>query len=784
MATLTSKLIIELLDRATGPARAISGALSRISAAQVRNAAALASTQTQLLGAAAAGYALAKSISTPVKAAIDFESAMADVKKVVDFETPQSFAKMGDDLLTLSKRIPIVAKDLAAISAAAGAAGMKENEILAFTEMVAKLATAFDMTAAQAGDDMAKIKTGLGYTVEQASALADAMNYLSNNVAAKAPQLIDYMKRVGVQGKQYGFSAEQTAALGAAMIAAGAESEVAATSFRNVGRALTKGNTVTKNGEAAFKQLGLTSMKVTKAMQKDAVGTFRDVLARIAKLPKHLQASVISTIFGDEARAIAPLIDNVKLLDDVLGMVSDRTKYLGSAQKEFEARTATTANAVQLFKNRLNVMSVTIGAALLPALNDTMKALHPFIEKLSQFAKDHPGLTRAVIGTSAALIGLRIAGIAAKWGLLWMWGGALATAAGAMRGLAAAVWVAHAAMLPFGAALRAVRSAMIGFAAASAIVGSGGALKIAAAAMLGMLNPIKLVRAALVGLRIALIGTGIGAVLLAIGAAGAFIYQNWSGIKAMFSSFGSAFMKAVGPVMSTLRPLVDAIGWLKDKITAALDALNISTASWVEFGRTLGTAVGGAVTAVVQKFEELVAFIAGLPGRISAAASGLYDAGVNLLAQLWEGMKAKFAALLNWVSNIGPRIRSAIGLGGSAVGAATAAKPAIAGARATGGPVQAGRLYLTSERGPELFAPNVSGHVFSAADTLRLLRGQGGGAAPSRSGGGGGVVMNNTFNIQGAPGQSAESIAEHAIRLMSDRLNALSRGSYSDGAYA
>lgn len=728
MATLTSKLIIELLDRATGPARAISGALSRINAAQVRNAAALASTQTQLLGAAAAGYALAKSISTPVKAAIEFESAMADVKKVVDFETPESFAKMGDDLLTLSKRIPIVGKDLAAISAAAGAAGMKENEILAFTEMVAKLATAFDMTAAQAGDDMAKIKTGLGYTVEQASALADAMNHLSNNVAAKAPQLIDYMKRVGVQGKQYGFSAEQTAALGAAMIAAGAESEVAATSFRNVGRALTKGDTVTKNGEAAFKQLGLTSMKVTKAMQRDAVGTFRDVLARIAKLPKHLQASVISTIFGDEARAIAPLIDNVKLLDDVLGMVADRTKYLGSAQKEFEARTATTANAVQLFKNRLNVMSVTIGAALLPALNDTMKALHPFIEKLSQFAKDHPELTRAVVGTSTALIGLRIAGIAAKWAMLWMWGGALAVARGALIALGIAAGTIG---LPL-TILSGLLVAVAGYAYThwDEVLGLWQRLK----------SPWLDLRAEIAKTREEMA-------------------KPWSTLPEQMGQTGS---KIAGPWSG-----------LGDKMQATLDMI---IAKWSGLGPRLADTWR-------MMSDPMVAAISDLASKVKAGASAMYDAGVDLIQQLWNGMISKVQALLGWAAGIASRIRSAFGGASAASGAVSAAKPAIAGARAAGGPVRSGLPYLVGERGIELFAPNVAGHVFSAADTLRLLRGQGGSGGGSRNVSAP-TTNNITISVTGSPGQSVAELAQEVKRQLSNELNALSRGAYSDGAYA
>jgi hypothetical protein len=48
-----------------------------------------------------------------------------------------------------------------------------------------------------------------------------------------------------------------------------------------------------------------------------------------------------------------------------------------------------------------------------------------------------------------------------------------------------------------------------------------------------------------------------------------------------------------------------------------------------------------------------------LPGQIGSAiadaASGLYDAGVNLISQLWEGMKAKFSGAMS-----GSRMRSSV----------------------------------------------------------------------------------------------------------------------------
>ncbi|MBB1093871.1 phage tail tape measure protein [Rhodopseudomonas palustris] len=721
MGTLTSKLILELIDRMTGPAKRANAALTALTAAQARNSAMLAATSQKLFVATAAAYGLAKGIGAPIKAAMDFESAMADVKKVVDFDTPDGLKKLSNEILDMSKRIPIAATGLAQITAAAGSAGMKEGELTAFTEMVAKLATAFDMTAGDAGEAMAKIKTGLGYTVAQTSALADAMNLLSNNMAAKAPQIIDFMKRVGVQGKQYGFSATQTAALGAAMIAAGAESEVAATSFRNLGRALTKADNVSKDTEAAFKKLGLTSMGVTKAMQKNAVGTFKEVIKRIGKLPKHLQASVLSQIFGDEARAIAPLIDNVKLLDDAIGMVASDTKYLGSAEKEFQARTETTANAVQLFKNRLNVLSITIGSALLPSVNDAMLAMHPFVEKITRFAKDNPALTKALVMTTAGLVGLRVAGLAAKLALGWMWGGALAFAKGALIAIGVA-------------------------------------------------------------------GAPVSIVLAAIGAAAVYVYTHWDEVLALWEKLKKPWQDLRSEIEKTRQAMAGPWSQLPEKMGSTGAQI---AGPWSNLGAELSatwdmitskfSGLGGKLAETWKMISEpMVAAIGELAGKIKSSASVLYDAGVTLISQLWEGMKAKVHELLGWAAGIASRIRSAFA-GASAGAAAGGGAPAVAGARAAGGPVRGGSTYLVGEHGPELWRAPASGRIENSLDTVRAIRATALAGTAGRAGGGATINAPISMTVNAAPGQSTEAIAAAVERKLSEKLAALSRSAYSDG---
>ena len=56
----------------------------------------------QLVGTVAGVYGLKTAFEKTIGASINFESVMGDVRKVVDFETPARFRKMGKQIPTLT----------------------------------------------------------------------------------------------------------------------------------------------------------------------------------------------------------------------------------------------------------------------------------------------------------------------------------------------------------------------------------------------------------------------------------------------------------------------------------------------------------------------------------------------------------------------------------------------------------------------------------------------------------------------------------------------------------
>ena len=339
----------------------------------------------------------AAALVVPVKLAIDYESALADVNKVVDFDTPQQFKQMGDDIIRLSTKLPMAAKDIAAIVASGGQSGIEKSQLLQFAEDAVKMGVAFDITAEESGQAMAEMRTAFKLSQTEVTALADKINYLGNNTPAAAKGIMEIVQRIGPLGEVSGFASGSIAALGATIRGMGVSEEIAATGIKNMMLSLVAGETATKSQQAAYSKLGLESSAVAKSMQVDSEKTTLTILKAVSKLDKAEQASTLKQLFGSESLgAIAPLLTNMEALEKNLGMVGDKTKYAGSMQKEYEARAATTANTIQLFKNQLSGVAITIGNTLLPTINTMLKSTGSIIEKFQTWASANPELVEKI----------------------------------------------------------------------------------------------------------------------------------------------------------------------------------------------------------------------------------------------------------------------------------------------------------------------------------------------------------------------------------------------------
>ena len=591
--------------------------------------------------------ALGASVAAPVKLAIDFESAMADVKKVVDFERPEGFKRLGDDILALTRTLPLSATELASITASGGQLGVAERDLLGFTQTVAKMSTAFDMSAEDAGDSMAKLANVYQIPIAKIGNLGDAINELSNKSPAKASDIVRTLGRVGGVARQFGLTEMQAASLSNAFISLGKAPEVAGTAINGM---LTKLGTADKQPakfQAALKEMGLSASGLKKSIQTDAQGALVDFMGKLESVPAQQRMGLLVDLFGLEyADDVAVLAGSVKTYTDSIDVANSKG-VKGSMEKEFAARAATTANNLKLLKNGMSELGIQLGSAVLPALNELVAGVKPLVISFASWAKENPGVVAGFMKVAAALAAAKIAalgvgyvinlGMSAVTTVMLAW-----TRAGAALSWLRAAWLLN------GAGIVA-RLGSVATMAARSLLMLGRAVLIVGRAML--LNPI-------------------GLAVTAIAGAAYLIYRYWEPITAFFGSVW---------------------GRVRTTFNQAWTSLKSLSTSFMQLGRDL---IDGLVK--------------GISARLGAAKDSIVGVGRNIKEWFAAtlGIKSPSRVFMGFGTNIGEgaalgigssvsRVKGAVGkLSGAALSGVSAASSALSTMAGGGGAAGGGKIEV------------------------------------------------------------------------------------------
>ncbi len=585
----------------------------------------------------------------PIAQAMTFESAMADVKKVVNFDTPAQFQQMSQDVEDLSRRLPMVPADIAKIVAAAGQASIPREELVRFAEDAAKMGVAFDTSAEEAGQTMATWRTAFKMGQDDVVVLADKINYLGNTGPASVQKISEVVNRIGALGEVAGLGSGPLAALGATVAGMGIESEVSATGIKNMLLTLSSGDAATKSQLTAFKKLGLNAKDMANAMQKDAGGAIVGVLEKLKKLPKAEQAATMTQLFGRESiGAIAPLLTNLELLKGNFDKVTDAQKYGGSMGAEYAARVATSENALQLLKNSALVVAQSIGKTLLPDFKALVDRTAQVIGKVTEWVRANPQL----VATIAKVVVVGTALVTVLGGLL---------VAGGVGAMALTQIHKAVALLSGGGGI----GRLVG-----QVVSLGGR------AFPMLLNVGRMLLPLLGGVSAPVLAIG-----LAIGVVAALVWKYWGPIKAFMVGVWQGVMDVVGPIMAELMTALEPLAPVWDMVSSAMgqawawvqklfapfaatsEQLHGATDAGRGFGQILGTVLTVnlrmAVTALgwlVSAFTTILPIIQNAVGGAWQYLQGAWNLIVGLftgngerlrtgLTMMWQGINQ---VLMGW----------------------------------------------------------------------------------------------------------------------------------------
>nr|WP_281421548.1 phage tail tape measure protein [Thermus brevis] len=636
---------MELADRFSGPSAKIAQNLQRLQALTER-----VSLAQERLGAGlstlAAGTALAAPLVLATRAAMDFEDAFADVRKVVDAPLP-ALRALQSQLLALTRTIPMTARELTEIAAAAGQSGIPLQEIVRFTQDAARVGVAFGISAGQAGDALAKLRNIMELSQDGVMRLADAINFLSNNMAATAPEILEVVRRVGGTGRLLGLTGQQVAAFASGLLALGTAPEVAATGLNALFQRLATAPAQPTAFQEALARLGLSATALQRALRQDAAGALMDFLRRVKAAPDQL--TVLSELFGMEyADDIAKLVGSLGTLERAFGLVANPAAYTGSVLQEFQNRSATLRNALILLKNAVDRIWITLGNSLMPIVTPVVQRLTDLVNRASDLLERFPALRMAVVGVSAVLGGLLVVGgfavtllgaigfasANARLGLLALRGG-LESAGRQVRLFSLGLSLLRVQLAALGGPAGLARMALLGLQRASLLAGRG-------VFLLGralLLNPLGLFATLLAGVGYALVQAWRHSEAFRRG-----IQDTFAALRAAFAPALAEFRALRDAVAGLFRPLGDAVQASLGVIPQVLDRVLYG----VFYG--LGFFVGliqGLALRLAPIFGEGLAGLVRLVRGFVDLVVGLFTLDLDRARQgalrVWEGLQAVFA---------------------------------------------------------------------------------------------------------------------------------------------
>ena len=403
----------------------------------------LSAAASEMLGKALTVGGVIKGLKT-VKDAFDavidssreFESAFAGVLKTVS-ATPEELDQLRSDILDLSNDIPMTATEIAGIAEAAGQLGIETENIIGFTETMAKLGVATDVTAEQAATLLAQFAKVTDMDAGDYERLGSTIVDLGNNFATTESKIIDMSQRLAGAGATVGLSQADILGVAAALSSLGIEAEAGGSAvskllkrIETATKTYDKANEVIKDTGLSIRELellqdqdaktykalaevlGITTTELTnyrdtvkdvtqyaevsgktadefvKAWGEDAVGALVDFTQGLNNTEETGKSAIeiLDEMGINEVRmsdAILRLANSGETLTEAQKMANEAWEENIALQVEAEKRFETTDSKVQLLKNSFETFKILIGDQLKPAFDTVVGWLNDMIDGIN-----------------------------------------------------------------------------------------------------------------------------------------------------------------------------------------------------------------------------------------------------------------------------------------------------------------------------------------------------------------------------------------------------------------
>ena len=336
-------------------------------------------------------------------AAMKYETAFTGVKKTVD-GTPEQLQQVNTEIRAMSKNIPVSAAELANLAAVGGQLGVGVGDISKFTEVMAAMGVATNLSGEEGAASMARFLNVMGEDVNNIDRAGSAIVALGNNTATTEADIASMAVRMGKYGKTVGMNTQQVLGYSAALSSMGIEAQLGGSAIGRTWLDIEKA--VNSGGDtlnAYAKYAGVSAQDFAKQWSTDPSGAFNGLIKGLSSVENLTGAmSEMGIENTQDQQVVMALANGYDMLTKCLDLSGTAYKENTALMKEANAAYGTTANQIQLTKNAVTDAAIRWGEVLLPEIRSGAQYVGGLADKFGSL--DDNTKKTVVSGAKAAVV--------------------------------------------------------------------------------------------------------------------------------------------------------------------------------------------------------------------------------------------------------------------------------------------------------------------------------------------------------------------------------------------
>lgn len=336
------------------------------------------------------GAAMIAGIGLTVKAAADYETAIADMQRTSELNAVEA-SKLRDEFVALAQEMPVAFADIAKVGELAGQLNVPAERLAQFSETVLKFSATTNVTAESAATAMGRLDALLPDVQGNYDALGSSILKVGINSVATEQEIISTTSQIAAAGAQAGMTASQVIGLSASFASLGIAPETArGTVVRVLGlmnKAIAQGGAQL---EAYADIAGMSAQKFEDSWGTEAFGqTFLNFLTGIQSEGNKAQLALadlgISAV--RDQNNLLKLSQNTELVTQAFADAGEGFDNTGFLAENFAIRAETLNAKLQVLANSLQALFAEISETGAGGFGELVSFVNDLVKGATELAQ-------------------------------------------------------------------------------------------------------------------------------------------------------------------------------------------------------------------------------------------------------------------------------------------------------------------------------------------------------------------------------------------------------------